>query len=301
MATKKALNRDRLKEIAFIIIMAFPAISHLLIFWLGVQVESIKLAFTDVETGLWNNFENFLYSIDAIFKGSNKDMAEAFTNTFIFFGVMLVMLPLGLFAAYMLYKKMLFAGVLRLVLYLPGAISALLMTTLYQQLMTPDGVVFTFLIKMGWWDPQLSFKIEKAILYVLIYDIWLNLGSNLIIWLGTLSRIPVELLESAQLDGITPIKEFRSIILPLIWPTFVTMITLQLIGIFGASGSIMLLTGGQYGTFTLSYWLYAVVLNGSSSMYNICAATGLMFTIATIPLVVVGRKFLKRFGGAVEY
>lgn len=301
MANIRLSKKEKAKTIIFILVMIFPAMSHLLVFWLGVQVESLKLAFTDVNTGAFNGFDNFKFAIESIFSENGNDMAEAFRNTFIFFSVLLIMLPLGLFAAYMIYKKMLFAGVLRLVLYLPGAISGILMATLYQQLMTTDGIIFTFLSNVGLWDSNLSFLLEHAVVYVLIYDIWLNLGSNLVIWLGTLSRIPTELLESAQLDGITPIKEFLFIILPLIWPTFVTMITLQLIGIFGASGSILLLTGGQYGTFTLSYWLYAIVLNGSNSMYNICAATGLIFTVATIPLVVIGRKFLKHFGGVVEY
>lgn len=301
MAGIRLSKKDKAKQIGFILIMIFPAVAHLLIFWLGVQIESLRLAFTDYSTSSWNNFANFTYSINAIFSQSNADMAEAFRNTFIFFGVLLVMLPLGLFSSYMIYKKMLFYNILRMVLYLPGAISGILMATLYQELMMSDGPIFTILGNMGLWSGEYSFYIEKGVQYVLIYDIWLNLGGHLVIWLGTLSRIPVELLESAQLDGITPIKEFVKIVLPLIWPTFVTMITLQLIGIFGASGSILLLTGGKNHTYTLSYWLYAVVLNGSTSMYNICAATGLIFTIATIPLVVVGRKFLKHFGGAVEY
>ena len=301
MAGIKKSKMDKAKEIGFILLMIFPAVGHLLVFWLGIQIESLKLAFTDYATMAWNNFSNFKYSFNAIFNSANADMAEAFTNTFIFFGVMLIMLPLGLFTAYMLYKKMLFASVLRLVLYLPGAISGILMATLYQEIMMSDGPIFTFLTKIGLWSGDYSFYVEEGVKYVLIYDIWLNLGSHLIIWLGTLSRIPTEILESALLDGIKPTKEFTKIILPLIWPTFVTMITLQLIGIFGASGSILLLTGGKNHTYTLSFWLYSIVLHGTTSMYNICAATGLIFTVLTIPLVVLGRKFLKRFGGAVEY
>lgn len=301
MAKIYQTKTDKFKTIGFILIMIFPAVAHLIIFWLGVQIQSLKLTFTDYATGNWNNFKNFSDSIEAIFMSADPNMAIAFKNTFIFFGVLLIMLPLGLFSAYMIYKKMLFSGFLRLALYLPGAISGILMAALYAEFMNPTGFFFKSLVDMGLWNAEYSFIDKNPVAYVLVYDIWMNLGANLIVWLGTLSRIPSELLESAQLDGITPIKEFFKIILPLIWPTFVTMITLQLIGIFGASGSILLLTGSNSQTYTLNFWLYNVALTGSVSQYNISAATGLIFTLLTIPLVVFGRKFLKRFGGAVEY
>ena len=90
-------------------------------------------------------------------------------------------------------------------------------------------------------------------------------------------------------------------VLPLIWPTFVTMITLQVIGIFGATGSVLALTGGANGTNTIAFWMYNMVLKGLTSEYGNVAAVGLIFTVFTIPLVLVGRWLMNRFGEEVEY
>ena len=79
------------------------------------------------------------------------------------------------------------------------------------------------------------------------------------------------------------------------------MITLQIIGLFGSSGSVMILTNGQYGTSTLSFWMYRVVRDSLSSEYGRVAAAGLIFTVLTIPILVLGRKFMDRFGEEVEY
>ena len=121
------------------------------------------------------------------------------------------------------------------------------------------------------------------------------------IWLGSMSRVPYDLIEYGKLEGIKPIREFATVVLPLIWPTFVTMVSLQIIGIFGASGSVQVLTDGQYGTYTLSFWMYKIVQASMTDQYNNVAALGLMLTLATIPLVVIFRKIMNRFGGEVQY
>jgi len=91
------------------------------------------------------------------------------------------------------------------------------------------------------------------------------------------------------------------VVLPLIWPTFVTMVSLQIIGIFGASGSVLVLTDGQHGTYTLAFWMYKMVQASVTNEYHHVAALGLIFTVITIPLVVICRKIMNRFGEEVEY
>ena len=79
------------------------------------------------------------------------------------------------------------------------------------------------------------------------------------------------------------------------------MITLQIISIFGASGSVQILTDGQHNTYTLSYWMYRIVKEGITEQYNTVAALGLVFTAFTIPLVFIGKWFMDRFGEEVQY
>ncbi len=284
-------------EIGLIVALIAPAIIHWIIFWFPVQIQTILMAFKDVATQEWT-FKNFTWLYNVFIVG---DLGQAFINTFIFFAVGMLLVPVSVFFCYAIYRKCLLHGFIRVALYLPGAISSIMMTLLYGKLMESSGPIMNLYQELTGTEELIFLKVNNGMLYVLIFDILMGVSGNLIIWLGTMSRIPYDLIEYGQLEGITPLREFRTVVLPLIWPTFVTMMCLKVIGIFGSSGSVMLLTNGQYGTMTLSYWMYQQVLSGITSEYNHASALGLCLTVATLPLVVVFRKIANRFGGEVEY
>lgn len=299
MLMKKYDTEKNWRLRGFIIILLAPAIIHLIIFWAGVQVETLIMAFTDADTEEWNNFDNFAVAFESLFTG---EALQYMKNTFVYFLVSCLSLCLCIFASYVIYKKIFASTYVKLFLYLPAAISSILMSILYAELLAQGGNIMEFLARLGIWPSDISFKAEKPLIYIIIFDMWVGMGGGLIIWLGGLARIPEELLESARLDGITPVKEFFNISLPLIWPTFVTMITLQIVGFFGASGSVLLLAPNAGSkAFSLSYWLYSVVLNQNTDQYNYATAMGLIITLLTLPLVYLGRRFLYKFGSAEEY
>ncbi len=288
-------------EWIFIGVMAAPAILHLLIFWLGCQIETIRLAFTDNVTGEVN-LKNFEWAFEGLFAGAAvSDLSLAFKNTLIFFVVGCVLVPVSMFFAYLIYRRTIGSAFMRLALYLPGAVSGIMMALLYAKLLESTGPLMTTIQKAAGLESGYMMQIENGVLYIIIFDVLIGVGANLVLWLGGMSRIPYDLIEYGKLEGVGPFREFVSVILPLIWPTFVTMISLQIIGIFGATGSVLILTNGQYGTYTLAFWMYKMVQEGLTSEYNHVAALGLIFTIVTIPLVVICRKIMNRFGEEVEY
>lgn len=289
----------------FVILMLAPMIIHLIVFWLGVQIEGMALAFTDEEGGF--TLKWFVSVIDSIVTGGYDatGFAEripiAIKNTFIFFAVMVGSVPLEMFVAYLINKKMLGYKLVRTMLYLPGVISGLMMAIMFQQLIMADGPLLTLLNGKWGWNIPTPLIMNHPMLVINFFDVWIGLGADIVIWLGAMGRIPEELKEAAWLDGITPWKEFIHIYFPLIFPTFTTFITLKVVGILGASGSVMLFTEGKYGTQTLSYMMFEVVWKGQTSSYSVSSALGLLMTFVTIPLVVGSRLFLRKFGGEVEY
>lgn len=284
--------------VLFIIICLLPALSHIAIFWFGINVQSWIMAFTDYDTGsfTWNNFAWVFQQ----FTDPKTDLTIGLLNTTRFFLLGLFNVPLTLFASYMIYKKMALNKTVRVLLYLPGAISGLMMAMLYSQLVT-DGPLISFLNDILHMNIPVPVMVEKPLVFIMMFDIWLGLGGGLIIWFGAMGRVPEELMEYGRLEGVGPIREFFTIVMPLIWPTFVTCITLQFVGFFGASGSVLVFTQGKNGTMTIAYWMYHLVYNDYEDMYNYSNAAGLICTILTIPLVVGGRFITNRFGKDIEY
>lgn len=287
-------------RILFIIIMLFPALSHLAVFWFPVQLQSFALAFTKFQTGKFTLYDNFVDGVKLVSNGTTN-LGMALTNTTIWFFVGVLASLLSFFAAYMLYKKMFGAAFIRTVLYLPGAISSFMMAIQFQQLLVSEGPFVHLLNNILHLGIKTPIRVEYAMEEMIIYSLWIGLGGGLIVWFGAMGRIPTEVIEYGKLIGVGPFREFISIIIPLIWPTFCTVMTFKLIGFFGASGPVLLFTQGQYGTYTLSYWMFDVVYSGSRNMYGVAVAVGLMMTVLSLPLVFGGRWFLNKFGEEVEY
>jgi len=293
-------SRNTTREKIFIVAFCVPAILHLLIFWAGMQWNSIVMTFTNVLTGEIG-FDNFKWAIEALTMATGVDMPLAFKNTMIFFLMNVLFVPVCMFFAYLLFRKVLGYKFIRMALYLPGAIGGIMMALLYENFMASDGWLFHQIQQLSGAEDPYSLMTESGLLYVLIYDVLIGVGGSLLTWTSIVGRIPKDLIEYGNLEGITPAREFTTVVLPLVWPNFVNMISIQIIGMFGATGSVLVLTQGKYGTQTLSYWMYSVVLTGDVNEYNHAAALGIIFTLLTIPLYVIFRKVMKRFGTEVEY
>lgn len=287
------------EKLIFVIVMLFPALSHLIIFWGGVEIQTIVMAFTNSTTKEFCGFDNFTYIINQFF-GTNAGFSVFLRNTLIYFVIQIILIPLGMFISYLIYRKMIGSGFVKIVLYLPCAISSILFSSLYIRLLSPSSDWGLLSSWFGIGDQLHDLIINHSLVYMIIYDVWVAIGVNLFIWIGGMSRIPQSVFDAAKIDGIPPSKEFRKIVLPMMWPTFVTMITLIIVGLFGCGGSNLLLGTGP-DTYSISYWMYQIVLGGDESNYNFASAAGLFFTLLTIPILIGSRIFLKKHGEAVEY
>ena len=298
---KKKRYKNTRAEWICIAVLCAPAIILLLIFWLGVQIETFRMAFTDVFTRQLD-MTNFEWAFDNLFAGAAaSDIALALRNTLIFFVIQCAMIPVSMFFAYLIFRRSFGHSFMRIALYLPGAVSGIMMALLYSKLMESTSPLMQLIQQMRESEEPIIFMVNNGMLYIILFDVLVGVGGNLVIWLGGMSRIPYDLIEYGKLEGIKPIREFVSVVLPLIWPTFVTMVSLQIIGVFGASGSVLVLTDGQHGTYTLAFWMYKMVQASMTNEYHHVAALGLIFTVLTIPLVIVFRWIMNRFGEEVEY
>jgi raffinose/stachyose/melibiose transport system permease protein len=135
--------------------------------------------------------------------------------------------------------------------------------------------------------------------------LWVCFPGNLIIWGGTFARIPTEVLESGQIDGVTWVQEFTLITIPLVWPTFALHLLLAVCGLLGSSGAVFLLTNGEFGTQTLSVWLYQQTLAGvgnpDAPVFNYMSAVGIVMTVVAVSLTFTVKRFTKKAFAGVDY
>lgn len=303
MATKKKpISKMR---VAFILFGITIPILSWLVFYLYPNFSAIVMAFKNGQ-GAWSldNFAKFFRE----FEKPTSEIRIAFKNTFITFVIGLVAFPFHVLVPFFIYKKIPFYKFYRIVFFFPSIIFSVAIAMVFTQLVGTEGAVAGFIqdvLKLDY-VPELLADSRFANFTVWAHLLWITFPGDLIVWSGTFARIPEDVLEAGRIDGVNWWTEFTRIILPMVWPTFALQMVLLTCGIFSASGSVFLLTNGEYGTMTLTAWMYLTLYRGSgsaftSNIYNYMSAVGLLLTTVAIILSVSIRKLTDKVFDEVEF
>lgn len=299
-------RKNEIKKYLFIFSIIGIQLICFCVFYIYKNFKSIIMAFQlkDINGNQIWTFENFTQIYNEFFIIDDGAMIKSLVNTIKFFVLSNIMFIVSFTTSFFIYKKILGYKIFRVVYFLPCVLSSVLWSMLYKNMVGTEGPIAILFSKMLNLDevPSLLGDSRYALGTVMAYSIWLGIAGNFVLFGGTLSRIPDSLIEVGRLDGMNWIQEIRYVIIPLIWPTLSTMFLLNLIGVFTASGNILLLTGGEYGTNTISFFLFTRVYGNAetSNSYNYASAFGLILTILTIPIVFFANHFLNKINKA-EY
>jgi len=298
MFSTKKLNRS-----LFIFGMLLIPILNFIVFWLGVNFNSILLAFKGMKNGseywTFNNFE-LLYEEFFVYPDSNMPMF--FKNTMIFFCIgAFIITPISLLLSFFLYKRIFGYKFYRVMFFLPSILSAVVVSSLYKYLLGVSGPIVAIykIIYAVDYAPSFLSESEYALKCLIIYGLWTGIAGNFILYCGAMNRIPIEVIESGRLEGTNCWTELIKIVIPMIWPTLSTTLIFMVVGIFNSSGNILLLTHGVTSTYTLSYWIFDQVKTFQS--YYVPSALGLVFTLIGFPIVLITRHLLNKVYADVEY
>ena len=280
-------------DTVFVYCLLAPSIITALIFYIYVNLSSFGLAFTrNEEFAGWYNFQLLLDQI----KTPGSTLSISVENTLIFFIRNLVIFAWGILIAYFFYKKVPGTDLIRILWTLPGLITGMVYVLMYETLIEPGGVVEELIrvFNKDFVMPQLLGRSDTARWAILFYTIWMGWGHNMLYLGGTFARIPLEVLESARLDGVGPWRELFEIILPMVMPTIGTLFLLEVLALPSAGGPILLFTEGNYNTSTISYWLFTLILDTGPNQYSIAAAAGMVITAFMLPIALLVRWLTNR-------
>lgn len=269
-----------------------PAVILGIIFTILPMVISLAYAFTDaymldLTEAKWNNFENFIRLF------GDPVLWKAFGNTMIFVVVAVpVQLGIALGLALILNIKTLRCNTFfRWAFFCPVMLSLAVTSMLWMNLMDyNDGLINTILESIGL-GRQLFLNSETQALGVIIFvSVWQGAGYQMLIFLSGLKNIPPELYEAASMDGASKVRQFWSITLPSIKPTFSYVMVTTLIGAFRLITQPMIMTGGGplNSTMTMSYYIYLQGVEYWDVGYS--SAIALFYTIIMAAVALTLRK-----------
>ena len=279
------------------------------IFYVYVNLNSLLMSFEkfvpiEGETGyqtVFVGFENYIKAFQFIFSPMCGEMIK---YSLIFLGINLfVVTPFGLLFSFYIAKKFRLAGFFRVMLYLPSVLSAIVLAILYHH-MVSDIVPYVVKQINGTVIPDpMSVSQESQFRMVLLYNLFLAFGTNTMLYTGAMTDINPSLIESSRLDGANSFQQFIHIYVPMIWPTVVTFIVTGLAGVFIEQMQLYSFFSNNAMARTFGYFFYSQssmssMFGTGSAMftYSELSAMGIIITVFLVPVVLIIRKLLLKYG-----
>lgn len=299
-----------MKKSAYIFIYPLLLIAAFDMFrYIYINLSSILLAFT-IENGLTGDKTYTLVWFKDMFlqfKLAQSNLKVAIGNTLKFFVMYFIKTLISFTVAYFLYKKVFGYKIFRVIFYLPCLISPIILVNVWKNMLGPGGLfnrLWVFGLGLEYTNP-ISASSDVAIWIILIFSFWGGFGTDLLIFVGAMNRVPEEVLDAGKIDGCNMSREFFSLIVPLVWETLSTMLMLQSMSLFTATGPILYFTPNNSSTYTLQYYifnkLYGTGGGGGANEYNSVAAIGLFFTMIALPIVIFGRWLMSKVNSNISY
>ena len=263
-----------------------PGLTGLLVFHLVPFIGGIYFSLTD---GTINNnlvwFDNYkrLWANQAFQQGLKNSLELSFLSTpiiFLFSFILAVMLKS------LRERSLAFRNILLMPYLVPS--SALLI--IWMVIFDYGGIVNRLLAGLGlervMWLESGALRVPIILLYV-----WKNVGFSIVIFSAALQSVPDEYYEFAMLEGAGPIRQAKSITLPLILPTAFLVFVLAWVNAFKIFKEVYFI-GGAYPrdeVYTLQHFM-----NNRFSKLEYQDVTAAAYSFALIVLAFFALLYLSR-------
>lgn len=285
------------RKYGFIISVWIYPVILFCIFYIGINFNSLLLAFQKIDAGgkaSFAGFSNFKRLFEEL-TGDSNILRIAFKNSLIMYCVgILIGMPLTLTFSYYIFKKWFLNRTIRIIVMIPAIVSGFIMCLLFRkfvELALPNMMRQL----MGNDFPQLLSNPAYSFGTVIFYTFWVGFSMSLILYPNAMAAVDLSVYESAKLDGVNSWQEMWHIILPNIYPTLSTFLILGVAGIFSASGPLFefYMYSAPPEVYTVGYYIFRETMTnaGNETLYPYIASMGILLTAISVPMT-FGVKFL---------
>jgi multiple sugar transport system permease protein len=253
-------------------LFAVPAMALFLLFAIYPMLRVLYLSFFDyslISPPEFVGIDNFLYL------ATDPQFGAAVWQTVVYAaGTYVPALTLALVLAHALNTRAPGSGLLRLLYFLPVAISWVAVSVIWRVVLNPDGLLNDVLgLNLNWLTNSTS-----AMWGLVVMGVWKETGFFLILFLAGLQTIPPDLYEASRLDGAGAFARFRYITWPMLLPVTAVCTVMAVIRGFQAFSPQLVLTDGGFGTQVVNLFVYKTAFE-NARMGRASAVAVLMFLL----------------------
>jgi raffinose/stachyose/melibiose transport system permease protein len=244
------------------IYLLIPGVFLYFLIALGPSAATAVLSFTDI-SGLrgasfdWIGLDNYQ---EFLFEGlASRDNIAATLRTLQFSVlVTVIQFSLGLVIALLVNQKLRGRTFFRTLFFIPVILGVVIQGLMWKLFLLPRGGPMAMIY--GWFGASSEFlggQPGEAFMWVIVVQIWANVGITMMIFLAGMQTISEDLYEAARIDGASGWSLFRNITWPQLTPAINTNFLLNIVGSLQAWVLFYVLVGYKPGTQVLGYLVFA--------------------------------------------
>jgi ABC-type sugar transport system permease subunit len=286
-------NKDSLSKRITPYLFLVPSLFFVGLFLIYPAVNTICISFTEWDglgVPVWiglGNFKNMIH---------DPAFWMAFRNTtFWVVGSLLIPVVLGLIAA-LLISTLPGERVLKVLLFLPYALSGVVIAIMWYYMYSLSGSINGFLSLLGFKNLQPWLQVVPANTFAMIFTYgWRMTGTNMVLFSIGMQAIPEEPLEAAHMEGASTWQTITRVILPMMVSTTAVVVVMAIINGLNVFDIVWIMTqGGPYrSSSTLAVNMYRetfIVFKFGLGSANALVLSALVFVAAIFYLRVIFRK-----------
>ncbi len=328
-------TRTKNRHTLFIIFGLSFSLLNFAVFWLYINLDTVISTF-DVSENFREVYGNLYYykeAFEQVFLGQNAKYKGAFGHTMIAMLINVIIFPLALLTAYAFYKRVYGEKFFRVMFYLPSIIAittiAMCFSLLFNEVDVPDGnggwtklqgPIAVIMRAFGYSDKSNialivtdspgTFAYDNIWTLIIVFSVFIGLGTNVVLMCGAMMRIPVDVTEALRLDGCGFFRELWKVTIPMIMPTITTWLIMIVTSVYGFSIAPMLFAGlttanagdiARTNTIPLIIYVNVANANGAEDTMKTMQALGVIFSLIMIPIVLLVRWLCEKFTPDVSY
>ena len=230
------------KQAAFAYAIILPSLAILAVFRFLPMLEAFYLSLTQYDLVHQPKFIGLANFVDLL-KDPLFLKSARVSLAYVVFSVVPV-LPLSLGLAILFNRSLWIKNLLRSAIFMPVVMPAVVMAVVWTFMYQQDGVINTLL---GWVgiDPIAWLRSSASALWaVILIGIWRATPYYMVIFLAGLQAIPSDYYDAAKIDGAGAWASFWNITLPLLKPTTLLVVVMNVIVAMKVFAVPLIMTGG---------------------------------------------------------
>lgn len=237
-----------------------PNVLGFTLFTLVPMIISLIISFTDWD--YTQGFGNWIFNGGANYVEvwADKWFVDSLVNTIVFAaGVVPVTIFLALVLAVVIDKFCYAKLPIRLAMFMPYISNVVAVAIVWVMMYSPWGP-FTQMVKMLGVEnpPQWLGDHHWALPAIMLMTVWSGVGYAMMIYTSSITALPKDIYEAADIDGAGEMTKFFKITIPFLSPTTFFLVITTFISSFQVFAPIQIMTRGGPGTAThvLVYYIY---------------------------------------------